>query len=243
MHFNRQTFGKTLLSVLWIGLALLFLSGPSHAIPIASSTGTASIDYNSIIFTFNGVASNDGVASGLNWFDLTDPANPLDTRASFSGTAATLNGYIDPYVYSPGINYIDGGPWGNTSDSKALSDLTGSVTGSAYTNYPLDPFADPTLPSLFSSADMNLTTFGFGSLDMGQSVFSGDFTVLTPGTLTVTANFQLSQLLAVNAGPRVGRLRFLLRRCRAYVVRLRDMIRTRLTDCPCSPLTQSFRML
>jgi hypothetical protein len=192
MRFNRQTFGKILLSGLVLGLLIgPFLVNPLHAaiLPWGTSSGAASINYNSITFS----------RTDLNWFDQT-AVPPLDMRGSFSGAATTLNGYIDPYNAS----FIDGAPWGNTSASSNASDTTGTVTGSAYTNYPGDPLANPANPSVFSSANVTMFTPGFGSVDVAQAGLFGQFTVPTNGILTITAQYQLAHSLAFNGAPGSG---------------------------------------
>jgi hypothetical protein len=185
MRFNKHFFGKLLLPVLLFGLLSVSLpSNPVDALPWGTSDGTASINYNSITFS----------RTDLNWFDNT-VIPPLDMRGSLSGAAVTLNGISDPF----NTTFIDGAPWGDTSITKTVSDLTGSATANAYTNV-----TNTALPSLYSQGNVTMFTPGSGSVDISQAGFFGQFTVPTNGILTITAQYQLAHSLAFNGTPGSG---------------------------------------
>ena len=195
---------KCFLSVIAItfALAVIMVPGQGLAVPGATANGTASIDYNSLTFTFLGT---------LTFFDATGG----NLQGSLSGVDVSMGGVGDPYH----SDAIDGLPWGNTSvlppaGVHNFSTAADTVEGRAYTNV-----TDPALAELFASANVALTNSSFpvppsppnppplelpfngiGSVDLAQAVFMGEFTADVDGLLTVTANYSLLYNLGLLPG-------------------------------------------
>jgi hypothetical protein len=162
-----------------VGL-FFFTALPGSAIADVTSNGTASID--SLSFSFGGVAVDPATFFNLYQF-------------SSSASQVGLNG-VQTEI-STGIDYSDG-TFANTSITAALSDATGSVTGSASTSTVLGAPSSQSASLNINVNNLGFSTVGLDAPNQAQSEFFGTFSTLTPGLFTVTANYTLTQFLSSN---------------------------------------------
>jgi hypothetical protein len=157
---------------LLLGLGLLaIVAGPAPGYASLSVSSVASLDWSLVSFS----------RADLNWFDMT-AVPPLDTRGSLSSVSTTLGGLTDPYNSS----FIDGAPWGTTTATwSPIANAVTTVTGHGETSTSL----------LLASAQIQSTVPIWASVDLAQAMFSGQFSVLTAGLLTVSVPYALSETI------------------------------------------------
>jgi hypothetical protein len=144
-------------------VSAILLPGPALAVPTTAS-GTASLDWTNAVWT--------GFDS-LIWSD----------QNSLSGSWVGLNGVETD---SGDSDFVEAA-WASTSFTASLSDLTGSVTGSAATS----------LSAINASSNIALNTGpSFADVFIAQAVLTGQFTVAAPVTLSLTVPYALSLSVA-----------------------------------------------
>jgi hypothetical protein len=179
MIFSRNCRLKSKQAVLLLSclgfLSMIFLPGASFALPVVTSNGSVSINWaGATLNRFN----------ELNWIDNSDPADPVDTRNSFSSAGVELTGKTGTET----ANFFEGG-FVKTSAAASLSNLLGNATGKADTGFPTTSPkvpVDPASPAnrLFASANTSVNLFSklFGAIaevTVAEAAFTGQFTVGT----------------------------------------------------------------
>jgi hypothetical protein len=162
------------------------------AMAMADVTSTAQITVSPPVISATDAA---GAPVVLDW--TTGLGVGFDTRGSKSGVSTTLTGTVE----SHNSDYSDPG-WQNTYITASQGTLPNAVTGRADTHssltpswmVPTDPITLlPLLPNpdrLFAASNIALQPIGIneGSV-FAEAVLSGQFTVLTAATLTVSATY------------------------------------------------------